>query len=156
MTPFLLGVFLVLFSQIPFPLIPHYHQSFPFVLCIIFYFSVFNSKGLNVFMVFFLGLLMDMISSVPLGFNALGYVTLFFMANLFQSYLVNFVFLQLWLVFCVLLLCIDVLWAFLFFLISDVWVSSGFWFVQYLLVCLSYPLFCRLSSFFNRKILEVQ
>ena len=155
-TPFLTGLIFILFNQIPLPLIPHYHQSFPFFVGGIFYFSIFNPKALNVFWVFLLGLFADIISSVPLGFNAFGYVFLFFITNLFRSYLINTVFIRLWIVFCILFFCVDVIWAFLFFLVSDIWVSSGFWFVQYLFVCLSYPIFCRLYGFLNRKILEVR
>ena len=153
--PFLFGLFLVCLNQIPFSFMPYYHQSFPFVVCVIFYFAVFNPKVLNVFLVFLLGLISDAVTSVPLGFNAFGYVFLFFIANLFQSYLVNMIFWQLWLVFCILFFCTDVIWAFLFFLISGIWVSTGFWFVQYLFVCLFYPLFCYFSGFLNRKIQEV-
>ena len=124
--PFLLGVFFVLFAQVPFSLMPYYHQSFPFVLGMIFYFAIFNPKALNVFLVFLLGIFQDLITSVPLGFNALGFVFVFFMANLFQSYLVNMIFVHLWCVFSVLFFCTDVIWAFLFFLISGTWVSTGF------------------------------
>lgn len=155
-SPFLLGLFLIFFSQVPTSLMPYYHQSFPFVLGIIFYFSIFNPKVLNVFLVFLLGLITDMLTSLPLGFYAFGYVSMFFMASLLQSYLINMVFIQLWLAFCLFFFCVDVIWAFLFFLISGIWVSTGFWFVQFLFVCLFYPLFCRFSGFLNRKILEVQ
>ena len=156
LTPFLWGLFLILFCQIPFSLMPYYHQSFPFIAGVIFYFSVFNPKVLNVFIVFLLGLIADMITSLPLGFNAFGYVLLFFVANLLQSYLINMIFIQQWLVFCLLFFCIDVVWAFLFFLISGIWVSTGFWFVQYLFICISYPLICRFSGFLNHKIMEVK
>ena len=151
-----MGLFLILLGQIPLSLFPYYHQSFPFVVGLIFYFAIFNPKVLNVFFVFLLGLLTDLITSVPLGFNAFGYVFIFFTANLFQSYLINMAFCQLWLVFGVLFLCTDILGAFLFFLISGVWVSPGFWFVQYIFMCLFYPFICRLSGFLNRQILEVQ
>ena len=153
--PFLLGLFLIFLSQIPVSFMPYYHQSFPFVTGLIFYFSIFNPKILNVFFVFLLGLIMDMITTLPLGFYAFGFVFIYFMANLFQSYLLNMVFIQLWCVFSILFFCTDVIWAFLFFLISDTWVSTGFWCVQFVFVCLTYPLFCRLYGWLNRKILEV-
>ena len=153
--PFLLGLLLIFFNQIPFHLMPYYHQSFPFVCCVIFYFAVFNPKVLNVFLVFLLGLISDAITSVPFGFNTFGYVFLFFIANLFQSYLINMVFWQLWCVFAILFFCTDIIWAFLFFLISGIWVSTGFWFVQYLFVCLFYPLFCYVLGILNRRIQEV-
>jgi len=155
-SPFFLGLFLILLGQIPTSLMPYYHQSFPFVVGVIFYFAVFNPKVLNVFLVFLLGLLMDLLTTLPLGFYAFGFVFMFFMATLFQSYLINMVFKQLWIVFGLFFFCTDVLWAFLFFLISGTWVSTGFWFVQYIFVCLTYPFFCRLSGFLNRRILEVQ
>lgn len=155
-TPFLLGLLLILFSQIPFSLIPYYHQSFPFICCLIFYFAIFNPKVLNLFLVFLLGLIMDMLTTLPLGFYAFGFIFMFFIVTLFRSYLINMVFKQLWVVFSFLFFCTDVLWAFMFFLISGAWVSTGFWFVQCLFVCLSYPFFCRLAGFLNRKVLEVQ
>lgn len=155
-SPFLLGLFLILFGQISMPLVPYYHQSFPFIVGLIFYFSIFNPKILNVFLVFLLGLVMDMITILPLGFYTFGFMFIYFMVNLFQSYLLNMVFTQLWLVFILLFFCTDVIWVFLFFLISGIWVSTGFWFVQYVFVCLTYPLFCRFYAFLNRKILEVQ
>ena len=155
-SPFLLGLLLILFSQIPNSLMPYYHQSFPFVICIIFYFAIFNPKVLNIFFVFLLGLIMDMLTTLPLGFYAFGFVFLFFMTTLFQSYLINMVFKQLWVVFSLFFFCSVVIWAFLFFLVSGTLVSTGFWFVQYLFICLSYPFFCRLSGFLNRQILEVQ
>lgn len=153
--PFLWGLFLILLGQIPTSFMPYYHQSFPFVVGLIFYFSIFNPKVLNVFLVFLLGLIMDMVTSLPLGFNAFGFVFVYFMVSLFHSYLLNMVFPQLLFVFCVLFLCTDIIWAFTFFLISGTWVSTGFWFVQYIFVALSYPLFCRLYGRLNRKILEV-
>ena len=155
MFPFLLGLFCVLLGQRPFSLLPYFHQSVPFVRGILFYFSVFNPKALNIFLVFLLGLITDMICSVPLGFYSFGYVFIFFVANFFQSYLLNMIFAQLWIVFSLLVFFTDVLWAFLFFLISGIWVSTGFWFVQCLFVCLSYPVICRLCGFLNRKIREV-
>ena len=155
-SPFLLGLCLIFFSQTPVSLMPYYHQSFPFVVSLIFYFAVFNPKVLNVFLVFLLGIIMDSITSVPLGFNAFGFVFVFFMANLFQSYLQNMTFKELWFCFAMIFFFTDVLWAFLFFLISGIWVSTSFWAVQYVFTSLSYPLFCRLYGFLSRKVLEVQ
>ena len=154
--PTLLGILLIFLGQIPISFLPYYHQSFPFILGLVFYFSIFNPKVLNIFVVFLLGLLADAITSLPLGFYTFGYLFIFFMTNLFQSYLTNMIFLHLWYIFIFLFFCTDVIWAFLFFLISGIWVSTGFWFVQCLFVCLTYPLFCRLYGFLNRKILEVQ
>lgn len=154
--PFLLGMLMVLLSQVPVSLISYYHQSFPFVTGLIFYFSVFNPKVLNVFFVFLLGIMMDMLTTLPLGFYAFGFVFIYFIGNLFQSYLLEMFFKQLWIVFSILFFCTDVIWAFLFFLSSGIWVSTGFWLVQFVFVVLSYPLFCKLYGFLNRKVLEVQ
>ena len=152
--PFLLGLFLVFLSQVPSELMPYYHQSFPFVTGLIFYFAIFNPKALNVFWVFLLGLIMDTITSVPLGFNAFGFVFIFFIANLFQSYLMAMTFLQVWFVYALLFFCTDVLWAFLFFIISGTWVATSFWTVQYFFTALSFPLFCRLYGSLSRKTQE--
>ena len=154
--PFLLGLLLIFLAQVPVSLVPYYHQSFPFVAGLVFYFSIFNPKVLNVFWVFLLGLIMDMITTLPLGFYAFGFVFIYFMTSLFQSYLFNMVFIQLWCVFSILFFCTDVIWTFLFFFISGTWVSASFWFVQYIFVCLTYPLFCRLYGWLNHRILEVQ
>ena len=154
--PFLMGLFFILLSQIPVNLVPYYHQSFPFVVSLVFYFAIFNKKVLNVFLIFLLGIVNDMLTSLPIGFYAFGFVFIFFLVNLFRSYLVSMVFTQLWVMFCFIFFCVDVIWAFLFFLISGIWVSTGFWFVQYLFVCLFFPLFCRFFGFLNHKIQEVQ
>ena len=155
LSPLLVGFFLIFISQVPFSLLPGYHQSFPFITGLIFYFAVFNPKRLNVFFVFLLGLTMDLLSSVALGFYTFGFICLFFMANLSQSYLINMTFKQLWVVYALMLFFTDVIWAFLFFLISGIWVATAFWTVQYVFTALSYPLFCRLYGFLNRKTLEV-
>ncbi|MBR6231696.1 MAG: hypothetical protein IKQ99_01190 [Alphaproteobacteria bacterium] len=154
--PFLMGLFLILFSLVPINLLPYYHQSFPFVVTLIFYFSIFNPKVLNVFLVFLLGIINDMMTSLPLGFYAFGFVLIFFSISMLRSYLIDMVFTQLWIMFCLIFFCTDVIWAFLFFLISGIWVSTGFWFVQYLFVCLFFPFFCRFSGYLNHKIQEVQ
>ncbi len=155
-TPFLLGILMILLGQIPFSLMPYYHQSFPFVVGLIFYFGIFNPHVLNIFFVFLLGLMMDIITTLPLGFYSFGFVFIYFMVSLFQSYLLEMIFTQTWFIFGLLFFCTDVLWAFLFFLISNAWVSTGFWFVQFVFVVLTYPLFCRFYGRLNRKILEVQ
>ena len=155
-SPFLMGLFLILFSLVPVNLLPYYHQSFPFITGIIFYFSIFNPKVLNVFLVFLLGVINDVTTSLPLGFYAFGFVLIFFLVSLLRSYFVDMVFTQLWIMFCLIFFCTDVIWAFLFFLISGIWVSTGFWFVQYLFVCLFFPFLCRFSGYLNRKIQEVQ
>ena len=92
--PFWVGLFLIFLAQVPVSLMSHYHQSFPFVTGLVFYFSIFNPKVLNAFWVFLLGLIMDMITTLPLGFYAFGFVFIYFMANLFQSYLLNIFFIE--------------------------------------------------------------
>ena len=153
--PFLLAFLCVLLGQSSFSFMPYYHQAFPFVLAIIFYFAIFNPIVMNVFFVFLLGLISDSLSALPLGFSSFVYVFVFFIANLFRSYLFLMPFYQLWIVYAVLLLCSDIIWAFLFFMISGVWVSAGFWFVQYLLTVLLYPVFCWICGLLNKKIKEL-
>ena len=78
----------------------------------------------------------------------------FFASNLIRSYLFRLPFLQLWAVFAVLFLLTDIVWSWLFKMVSGMWVSASFWFVQYLIVCLIYPFFMWLTGHVNQRIKE--
>lgn len=152
--PFLFGLFCVFLGNIPISFLPYYHQALPLILGVVFYFSIFNPLFLNAILVFILGLISDSLSALPMGVSSFIYIYVFFIGNFFRPYFYPMVFSQLWLVFALVLFSADIIWSFLFFLISGVWVSSGFWFVQYLFTLLLYPVICRICGFLNKKIKE--
>ena len=131
LSPFLWALFWVMSGLMPERLFQSFHQSLPLVLIVIFYFALFSPNRLNVLCVFLLGLLADLLSSGIMGLNAFIFVGMFFMANMFQSYIQEISFKQLWGIFCGLMLITDIIWAWLARLAIGVWVSPSFWFVQY-------------------------
>ena len=148
--PFLWAFLFVCGNFIPERLFQNFHQSLPLVLIVIFYFALFSPERLNVLLVFILGLFADLLSFSVLGLNTFIFVGMFFMANLLQSYIYGFSFKNLWIVFCSLMLITDVVWAWLARLSTGVWVSASFWLVQYVFMCLSYPIVIWITGKLNR------
>ena len=153
--PFLWAFGFVCGSFIPERLFQNFHQVLPLVLIVIFYYAIFSPRRLNVFMVFILGLLADLLSSSVLGLNAFIYVAMFFMANLLQAYVCTFSFKQLWIVFCILMFICDVICAWLARLSTGVWVSASFWLVQYVFICLCYPVVLWITGKLNHYLKDV-
>ena len=150
--PFLWGLFCVFLNFLPLSFFGYYHQSIPVILITIFYFAVFAPNKLNIFCVFSLGLLADLLSTAPFGIHAFIFSFLFFISNLARLYIFRFSFYKLWVVFSCFFFITDVVWAWLFCLTTGVWVSASFWFVQYIFTCLLYPLFVWLSGTINQKL----
>ena len=148
--PFLWAFIFVCASFIPERLFQNFHQTLPFVLIVIFYFAVFSAYRLNVFLVFILGLLADLLSFSVLGLNTFIFIGTFFISNLLQPYLYSFSFKHLWFVFACLMLLCDIAWAWLARLSTGVWVSSSFWFVQYVFMCLFYPVIFWITGKLDR------
>lgn len=144
--PFLWAFLFVCGGFIPERLFQNFHQSLPLSLIIVFYYAIFSPQRLNVFWIFFLGLLADLLSCSVLGLNTFIFVGMFFMANLLQAYIYTFSFKHLWCVFCFLMLVCDVVWAWLARLSTGVWVSASFWLVQYVFMCMFYPVIIWLTG----------
>ncbi len=148
--PILWAILFVCIGVIPTRLFQNFHQNIPFILVVIFYFALFGSNRLNVLIVFGLGLLTDFLSpSAILGLNAFIYVIMFFMAQLFKSYLYNLSFCHLWIIFCILMLFVDIVWVWLARFTTNLWVTPSFWFVQYLFTCMFYPIIVWITAKLN-------
>ena len=152
--PFLWALLFVCGAFIPERLFQNFHQALPLTLIVIFYYAVFSPQRLNVVLVFILGLLADLLSFSTLGLNAFIFVGMFFMANLLQAYIYSFSFKHLWFVFCSLMLLCDIVWAWLARLSTGVWVSASFWLVQYIFMCLCYPVIIWITGKLNHYIKE--
>lgn len=144
--PFFWGLFCVLLNFMSFHFLSEYHQSFPVVLIVIFYFAVLNPKKLNIFMVFILGLIADILTTAPFGINSFIFCFLFFISNLLRNYIKLLNYKYLWGAFVCLFFLTDIMWSWIFRLVSGIWVSASFWFVQFVFVCLFYPLFVWITG----------
>ncbi len=153
--PFLWALLFVCACFVPERLFRNFHQFLPLVLIIIFYFALFSSKRLNVIAVFILGILADFLSPSIFGLNSFIFVGMFFMSNLLQPYIYAFSFKNLWCVFCGLMLLCDILWAWFTHLFTGVWVSASFWLVQYVFVCLFYPIIIWITGKLNHLIKDI-
>lgn len=70
LSPFATTVLLVVLNAIPLP-IPDYRTIVPFVpLMAVYYWAIYRPDLMPVLAVFFIGLLQDVLSGAPLGFNA--------------------------------------------------------------------------------------
>ena len=144
--PFLLALGLVLFNAIPFYPVGGYFQSIPCVLIVIFYFAIFHPSTLNDFEVFLLSILADMLVQSPLGLIIISYVSMFFMAHFFRTYLVNLSFFKLWGVFSLFLFGIMSVQYLLFCLLVGQWMPFISNIIGMSILILLYPFVMRICA----------
>ena len=147
--PFLWAFVLVALHLSPERLWQNFHQSLPLVLIVIFYFGIFKSRRFNIFLIFVLGLITDFLSTTPFGLNTFIYTLMFLLADIISPYVCDFSFKHLWLVFMCVMLLIDIVLAWFGRIMTGFWVSSTFWFVQYLFMCLCYPIIVWITAKLN-------
>ena len=148
--PFFVCILIILLSQIP-------DARFIFNTLIfipIFYFAIFRPSLLNVFAVFSLGLLADLISQTPLGVLPFIFVLLFFIARLNRLFLKDLSFKTLWLFFTFCSVLLLLIQLFLFTLCESSVVHTKFLFQQITVLVLLYPIGIRLLSHLNNWIGE--
>ena len=77
LVPFLTLLVAVIFSHLPLPTVLAQNTMPPFVLSFVFLWAVYRPNWLPVGLVFITGLLMDILSGVPLGLNAVLLVAVY-------------------------------------------------------------------------------
>ena len=145
--PFLLALGLILFNAIPAYPVGSYLQSIPYVLTVIFYFSIFHPSVLNDCMVFVLSVLADMLVQGPFGLIIVTYVSMFFLAHFLRSYLFNLNFFQLWGVFGIFLSGILGIQYLLFCLTVGQWMPFTPHIIGGVVLILTYPFIMRICAF---------
>ena len=150
--PAIIALLFILFSVIPFSFSPTTKIYVPLVLIVIYYFAIFRPSVLNVITVFFLGILTDLLLSVPFGLNAFFFVLVFFIANLGRSFLLDMSFNGLWISFAALMFAVDLLWYLFSCLISGEWLFLSPFILQYILLVLFCPLIISFCCWLNIKL----
>ena len=152
--PFLLCLFLILCSCIPFHFLPYYSHSIAWVFVPIFYFAIYNPKSLSAWAVFLLGLSAELLTQSPAGIVSFAYVLLYFMANFSRKYLREMSFGILWLVFASFLLITLLVESFCMLALVPYPVSLSSLLVEFWILVLIYPLLMRFCAFLDKKIRE--
>lgn len=153
--PFLLCVFLILCSLVPFHFLPRYPYAVSWILIPIFYFAVYNPKCLSAWAVFVLGLISECFIQSPLGVTTFVFVLLFFMANVVRKYLLEMTFWPLWSIFTTYLLIVLLVQYAFVSMLSPYHVSFMPVLVEFWILALVYPYGMRFCARLDRKIREV-
>ena len=114
--PFLMCFLLILLNSVPFHWLPNYPYSFQWIFVPIFYYAVYYPELLNSWIVFILAIIADLFIWSPSGVLPFSYILMFFIPNLLRKYLIELTFWQLWAVFIALLLAIELLSLFYFWI----------------------------------------
>ncbi len=153
--PFFISVLALIIGILPFNSLPTTTFHIPVVFGIIYYFTIFRPGVLNVFWVFVLGVLADLLMHVPLGVHPLLFITLLFTTALNRRFLASQEFDGQWLGFMLIFFLI----IFIRYLSVGVLLGQipdvSFFFWEYVFVSLCYPLTALLCGYLNRKIGEV-
>lgn len=152
--PFLLCLFFILCSSVPFSFLPYYPYSVSWSLIPIFYFAVYNPKYLSAWAVFLLGLFSDLLVQSPMGIMSFCYVLMYFMANFFRKYLREMTFWTLWLIFASFVLVVLGVECILITLLLPSVVTLSPVLVEFWILTLIYPFFMRFCAFLDKKIRE--
>lgn len=148
--PTLLALFFVLISILPISFTPSDFIYVPWVMPVIYYFAIFRPSVLNVFSVFLLGIIADLLMQTPFGLNTFFFVLLFFIANLSRRFLMNVNFQGLWGIFALIMAGMYAAWYLATCLIQGRFVFGTF-FIEYILLVLFCPLIMALSAWLNAK-----
>jgi rod shape-determining protein MreD len=114
----------------------------PFFLMAIYYWAIFRPTLIPAWLVFIAGILMDLLSGLPLGMNALPFLVIHWIVADQRRYLLGQPFLMLWIIFCLLSLGAVVLQWLLYGLIHMHWPSLIPLWAPSLLGIALFPLIC--------------
>lgn len=153
--PFVFVLTLILCHLSPFYLLPYFPFSVQLAFVPVFYFAVFNPKVLSCWAVFLLGVVSDLLTSSVFGVTPFCFVLMYFMANFFRKYFVEFNFFGLWIVFSGVLLMVECINYALVALFGKNPIVFYPVLVEFWIVCLLYPLLMRFCAYLNKKTREV-
>ena len=150
--PTLMCLMFVLFGSSIYSLTPFYQIPMPFVLSVIFYFSVFHPAILNVFCIFCIGIFADLIETSPFGLNTFFYVLIFFCGNIHRRFFLNLKFNDFWLSYALVLAGVLLLW-YIFCIIATLTIMPFLPVLfQYAVLVFTYPAIAWLCGYLNLKI----
>ena len=153
--PFFICIFLILLSSIPFHFFPYYPYRISWCFIPIFYFAIYNPKCLSSWTVFLLAIFSEFLTQSPLGVITFCFVLMFFIANFFRKYLLEFTFWPLWCIFASSVLMIEIIEYSLVSLLTHYAVSFQPVLVEFWILVLMYPFLIRFCAYLDRKAREV-
>lgn len=152
--PFLMGLFLLLIGLFPLKLSFFTQHYIPFIYIALFYWIVFRPDLLSPFRVFLLGFLADLLYQTPLGYQSFCFVLFYILVLLEQRFLQGRSFSFLWKSFCIFTIGFTLFQWVLSMLLHWQYIPMRIFFVQMLLLWISYPFISCLCGLFYMKWLD--
>ncbi|MBE6455462.1 MAG: hypothetical protein IJC11_02025 [Alphaproteobacteria bacterium] len=149
--PFFLICGFVFFKSLSFNLFGFSQSYLTNVYAVIFYCAVFNATVLNIFTVFFLGILTDILLDIPFGLSPFLYSFVFFIGYFNRRFLRQTSFNKQWFVFNGVITCIFLFGlGFLKFLYGGI-PHIQYLIVEWLLLMCCYPLVAAVVGYVNQR-----
>ena len=152
--PFCVTLFFVICSLIPWRISFIYHFAVPLTYASLFYWVVFKPHFMTPFTVFLLGLISDLLTFAPLGYNTLLFLLFYGVIFYNKHYLRGRSFTFFWSCFCVCCLGIAVGQWILASLLLLSWLSLPFFIVQEVLLAAMFPVVALICSWFSVRFLD--
>lgn len=150
---FFLGIFLFVFIENCSFSFVGYNQSYlSSLLGIIFYFSVFNPKLFNIFVIFLLGIVSDYLMQAPFGMQMFLFTMTFFLANFNKRVILISSFNRQWFSFLLISFIIFILGLILLKLAYGNVHSIKVLLSEYIMTVLSYPFIAWICGLINVKL----
>lgn len=150
--PVLLCLFLIICNFATVSFNPYNRVPIPFILSVIFYFSIFYPSVLNVVIVFCLGLLSDLLIGPIIGIHTFIFVLLFFVANLNRRYIISLKFNDYLKSYALILGGVYIVWYMVGCLAVQSFLPLMPILFQYIILVCSYPLFAKVCTKIHMKL----
>lgn len=154
LTPFMITLLMVLISALPWQ-IPNFAPVTPaFTAISIYYWSIYQNIKLPYYSIFGLGMLLDLLTGIPLGLSALIYLLVKAILNSQRNFFTGKPFWIVWAGFAVVMLGISVFGWIVSSLYFSNFVAPLPFLIQCVLTILLYPVISFLLSILNRNMLK--
>ena len=140
LVPFFLSLLLILFNYIPSNLgISNVIRPEMGLICV-FYWVLNRPDLFNMFTVFFLGLVNDIMSAIPLGANIIPYLTVYLILNNLTSFFNNKPFNVIWASFAIIVVMVEILKMLIISMYYAKFIPISYLFFTILFTIACYPL----------------
>lgn len=152
--PFLLSLMFILFNYIPANIgIPNIIRPEMGLLCV-FYWVLCRPDLFNMFMVFFLGLVSDVMSASPIGTNIISYLTMYLIVSNLSKFFNNKPYSIIWYGFAFVLIFVDFVKWLLVSVYYAKFLPLGNLFFTILFTIACYPVICFLNNLLRKYLMN--
>lgn len=123
------------------------------VICV-FYWVLNRPDLFNMFTVFFLGFVSDIMSAVPLGTNIISYLVVYLFLNNMSSFFINKPFNGIWTGFAIIAILVEILKTLIVSVYYAKFIPTGHMFFTVLFTIACYPLISFINSFVRKYLMN--